>query len=132
MEEKNNSLIVVTKSIFDKIKNFFRNIFNKKVIAPSEESNKAEDINAISEKVEEEIEADLEDDKKEFFKKYKEFKEGKINASDFTGAEKVKLNSILDEELNINSKKLEQIQKIVNIKENLVFMLDFLYFLLKI
>lgn len=115
MENKNNSLIVASKSIFDKIKNFFRNIFNKKVIAPSEESNKAEDINAISEKVEEEIEADLEDDKKEFFKKYKEFKEGKINASDFTGAEKVKLNSILDEELNINSKKLEQIQKMVKL-----------------
>ena len=119
MEEKNNSLIVVTKSIFDKIKNFFRNIFNKKVIAPSEESNKAEDINAISEKVEEEIEADLEDDKKEFFKKYKEFKEGKINASDFTGAEKVKLNSILDEELNINSKKLEQIQKMVKLNSKM-------------
>ena len=27
MENKNNSLMVVTKSIFDKIKNFFRNIF---------------------------------------------------------------------------------------------------------
>lgn len=104
MENKNNSLMVVTKSIFDKIKNFFRNIFNKKVIEdmPSENSNKIEEVESASY-----------DDKEEFFKKYKEFKEGKIDASDFTGAEKVKLSSILDEELKINSKKLEQIQKMV-------------------
>lgn len=114
MENKNNSLIVVTKSIFNKIKNFFRNIFNKKVIEnePSESSNKIEDINTITEKIEE-VENSSYNDKEEFFKKYKEFKEGKIKASDFTGAEKVKLSSILDEELKINSKKLEQIQKMV-------------------
>lgn len=115
MENKNNSLIVVTKSIFDKIKNFFRNIFNKKVIKdmPSENLNKVEDIDTIAEKIEEEIGSNSEDDKKEFFKKYNDLKNEKVDASDFTGAEKVKLSSILDEELNISRKKLEQIQKMV-------------------
>ncbi len=114
MENKNNGLIVVTKSIFDKIKDFFKNIFSKKVTEEisHEVSNQKEDN--VLEVVQKEIETNQQKDKKEFFKKYNELKEGKISASDFTGSEKVKLNLMLDEELNINSKKLEKIQNILN------------------
>lgn len=113
MEDKNNGLIVVTKSIFDKIKNFFKNIFGKKVIeeSSSEPFNEINDniLESSQEDVEKVTEADSIQDKKEFFKKYKEYKEGKINAEDFIGSEKVKLYLMLEEELNINTRKLEQI-----------------------
>lgn len=116
MGDKNKALVVTTKSIFDKIKNFFKNIFGKKNTEenPSDEKIKNAEISErVMEEIENSIETDVTDEKSEFFKKYNDFKEGKISASDFEGAEKVRLNLILNEELNISTKKLEQIQKMV-------------------
>ncbi len=113
MSDKNNELVVVTKSIFDKIKNFFKNIFSKKRI-------ENDSYDSSNEKIETEHIVEIEDsqdkEKKEFFRKYKAYKEGKLKSSDFTGSEKVKLNSMLNEEFNLSKNKFEKVIKEYNEK----------------
>lgn len=113
---KNNELIVVTKSVFDKIKMFFKNIFNKNKsendsYTSSNESNKT---NVDTENVTKQLTNHLElknikeKEKQDFFKKYKDYKDGKVTSSSFLGSEKVKLNKMLNEELTLNKKSFEK------------------------
>lgn len=119
--ENNNGLIVVTKSIFDKIKNFFKRLFSKNEILSSKSSNTQEETVETENTIEiEAIEIDTikNKEKKEFFKKYQDYKDGKINTSDFSGSEKVKIGMMLDEELNLSQKKFEEAMRQYNMVNN--------------
>lgn len=114
MKDKNNELIVVTKSVFDKIKMFFNNIFNRHKSEnisynSSNESNKTNvDTEDVSSKSTNYSEMENIKEKQDFFKKYNDYKEGKVASSSFLGAEKVKLNKMLNEELTLSKKNFEK------------------------
>lgn len=117
MRDKNNELIVVTKSVFDKIKIFFKNIFNRNKSEnisynSSNESNKTNvDTEDVSQKSTNRLEMENTKEKQDFFKKYNDYKEGKVVSSSFLGSEKVKLNKMLNEELTLSKRNFEKAMK---------------------
>lgn len=116
MRDKNNELTVIKKSVFDKVKDFFKNIFSR-LKMENDSSNCEQESKMEEEDVQEKVnnsEDSKDKEKKEFFVKYKNYKEGKIESASFSGAEKVKLNSMLNEEFNLSKKKLEKIVKEYN------------------
>ena len=105
MEEKNNELIVAAKTFFKKVKEFFLNLFKNEV----KEKEATDEENVVVEENKIEITNDKEDidEKKEFFKKYEEFKAEKLDVSELSGSELVKMNAMLEEETKMNKQKLQ-------------------------
>lgn len=105
MEEKNNGLIVAAKTFFKSVKEFFLNLFKKE----SKMNETAEEEKVVIEENKNEIPEvkDDIDDKKEFFKKYEAFKAEKLDVSELSGSELIKMNAMLEEETKINKQKLQ-------------------------
>ena len=105
MEENNNGLIVAAKTFFKKVKEFFFNLLKKE----DEKINEivVEEIEIKTDKNEITKVEDNVDEKEEFFKKYEAFKEGRIEVSELSGSELVKMNAMLEEETKMNKQKLQ-------------------------
>ena len=108
MEEKNNGLIVAAKTFFKKVKEFFLNLFKKEEIKTEEvkEEVTVGEVPVIEIKKKEEQKEETADDKEEFFKKYELFKAEKLDVSELSGSELVKMNAMLEEEMRMNRDKL--------------------------
>lgn len=108
MEEKNNGLIVAAKTFFKKVKEFFLNLFKKEEIKTEEvkEDVTVGEVPVIEIKKKEEPKEETIDDKDEFFKKYELFKAEKLDVSELSGSELVKMNAMLEEEMRMNRDKL--------------------------
>ena len=95
MEKEKSSLIVPTKNFFQKIKEFFVNIFKKQNHNYKQEKAKNnKDIQTVGA-----------NNKEDFFEKYNAYKANQLDISVFTGAELVKINAMLEEEIKINKEK---------------------------
>ena len=115
MEEKNKGLIVSAKTLFKKITDFFKNLF-KKEEKIEEVEEKTVDI--VEAKEEQKIEKNEVDEKTEFFKKYEAFKAKKIDVSELSGSELVKMNAMLEEESKMNKDKLLDAMEELNKKNS--------------
>lgn len=114
MEEKNNGLIVAAKTFFKKVKEFFLNLFKKEEIKTEEVKEEVKEEVTVGEvpvieiKKKEEQKEETADDKEEFFKKYELFKAEKLDVSELSGSELVKMNAMLEEEMKMNKNKLNE------------------------
>lgn len=105
MEEKNNGLIVVAKTFFKKVKEFFFGLFKKedeKIYEFADEEKKVETEKNDVTKTEDNLE-----EKEKFFEKYEAFKNEKIDVSELSGSELIKMNAMLEEEAKLNKQRLE-------------------------
>lgn len=105
MEEKNNGLIVVAKTFFKKVKEFFFGLFKKedeKINEFADEEKKVETEKNEVTKTEDNLE-----EKEKFFEKYEAFKNEKIDVSELSGSELIKMNAMLEEEAKLNKQRLE-------------------------
>lgn len=105
MEEKNNGLIVVAKTFFKKVKEFFFGLFKKedeKINEFADEEKKVETEKNEVKKTEDNLE-----EKEKFFEKYEAFKNEKIDVSELSGSELIKMNAMLEEEAKLNKQRLE-------------------------
>ena len=105
MEEKNNGLIVVAKTFFKRVKEFFLNLLKKEDEKINE--NAVEEFETKTNKNETTKVEENTDEKEEFFKKYEAFKAEKIDVSELSGSELVKMNAMLEEETKLNKQKLQ-------------------------
>lgn len=105
MEENNKGLIVAAKTFFKKVKEFFLNLLKKE----DEKINEIviEEIEIKTDKNENIDVENTSDKKEEFFKKYEAFKAEKIDVSELSGSELVKMNAMLEEETKMNKQKLQ-------------------------
>ena len=103
MGEKNKGLIVITKTFFRKVKDFFISLLEKNV-----ETNEVitENFNEP-----ENIDENEESEKDRFFKGYNDYKSHKIETSELSGSELIKMNSMLEEEVKMNQEKLFETMK---------------------
>lgn len=105
MEDKNNGLIVVAKTFFKKVKEFFLNLLkkeDKKIEESTIEEKEVETEKSEVTKVEDNLE-----EKEKFFKKYEAFKNEKIDVSELSGSELIKMNAMLEEEAKLNKQRLQ-------------------------
>lgn len=135
MVDKDKSLKVKSDSIFEKIRDWIRNIFRSNSSLNVEEAilkesinTKIENINS-TENLEKEQDKQKETAKTEFFKLYQDVKSGKINIDELDVFDVVRVNLMLTQEIDIQTnnvhKELDHMQeineKIVDIKrKNLI------------
>lgn len=105
MEENNKGLVVVAKTFFKRVKEFFLNLFKKEDEKINE--NTVEEFESKTDKNEITKVEDNTDEREEFFKKYEAFKAEKIDVSELSGSELVKMNAMLEEETKLNKQKLQ-------------------------
>lgn len=105
MEENNKGLVVVAKTFFKRVKEFVLNLFKKEDEKINE--NTVEEFEAKTDKNEIAKVEDNTDERDEFFKKYEAFKAEKIDVSELSGSELVKMNAMLEEETKLNKQKLQ-------------------------
>lgn len=116
MGEKNKDFTISVKTFFKKISDFFKNLFKKEEKLENVVEENAEDI--IESKEETKVEKTEVDDKTEFFQKYEAFKAKKIDVSELSGSELVKMNAMLEEENKMNKNKLLEAMEELNKKNS--------------
>ena len=95
----NTSLVEVKPNIFTKMKNFFKKLFFKQ----EKKVEVTERIAIVGE------ESKSQDSKKDFFKLYKQVRQGNVDLYSLETEELKKIKALMDEELRMRKEKLNQI-----------------------
>lgn len=93
--------------IFEKIKNYFNNVFNRKNIKLIEDNTRVIQNESDSNEIYEE---QLETNKQDFFTVYKNLKAGKIKITDLMINDILKIQLMMQKEVDIMDEKIEGLE----------------------
>lgn len=95
------------KKIFERIKNYLNNVFNRKNIKLIEANTRVIQNESNSNEIYEE---QIETDKEEFFTVYKNLKSGKIKITDLMINDLLKIQLMMQKEIDIMDEKIEGLE----------------------
>lgn len=95
------------KKIFERIKNYLNNVFNRKNIKLIEANTRVIQNESISDEIYEE---QIETDKEELFTVYKNLKSGKIKITDLMINDLLKIQLMMQKEVDIMDEKIEGLE----------------------